>query len=88
MGLESALLGALLEPMLPREWGGLEAVTLQGRGSKEKVGVEREIRPGWGEGHPEGSWKRWVGFAECLALVGTKGSSQAHSCLHKEVIPI
>lgn len=45
VGLESALLGC--PPWSPRcqGTGGLDARTLRGTGSQEKVGVEEEIRP-------------------------------------------
>ena len=42
-------------------------MTLGRKRSKEKVGVNGEIRSGWGEGHGEGSQKREMSLAERLA---------------------
>lgn len=63
-------------------------MTLGRKGSKEKLGVDREIRLGRGEGHREGSRKREMSLAKCPVWVGMKGPSQGSSfCLSGEGVP-
>lgn len=67
-----------MEPMLPEEEMGIEAVTLEGREAK-KGRSRREDQACVREGHLEGSQNRWVGH---------KGLRQDHSfCLLRETIP-
>lgn len=63
-------------------------MTLGRKGSKEKLGVDREIRLGRGEGHRESSRKREVSLAKRLVWVGMKGPIQGSSfCLPGEGVP-
>ena len=52
-------------------------MTLGRKRSKEKVGVNEEIRSGRGDGHGEGNQK--MSLAERLVWVGTKGPNQGSS---------
>ena len=62
-------------------------MTLRWKRSKEKQGGGGG-QATVGQRAPSRQWKRWAHLAECLVMVGLKGSNQDGSwCLHKEVLP-
>lgn len=64
-------------------------MTLGRKRSKEKVGVNGEIRSGWGEGHGEGSQKREMSLAERWCGWARKAPTRAahYVCLKRAFQP-